>query len=336
MRRRGFTLLELLVVISVIGSLVAILLPAIQRAREASRRAHCSNNLRNIGLAFVNHHDVQKHFPTGGWGWLWTCDPDRGYGVRQPGGWLYNILPYMDEQPLHDMGKGLPAGSAQKRLLATKVIQTPLAWANCPSRRAVELQPVTWPGISGSPCINCLAPLRVAARSDYSGNCSHVGNNEFSGGPGSYLDGDTNYPWRNTSCASYSSNRMCGVSFERSQIGIKHIPDGLSKVYLVGERYLNSKKYGTGLDTADNEHMYVGFDNDMYKTAERQPAADGTLRGGGSIVQDDSNRWGSVHAQGFHMVFGDGSVRQVPYEIDLILHRRLANRRDGNTVAARF
>jgi prepilin-type N-terminal cleavage/methylation domain-containing protein len=337
MRRYGFTLLELLVVISVIGALVAILLPAIQAAREASRRVQCSDHLKNIGLAFINHHDVHKHFPTGGWGWLWTGDPDRGYGIRQPGGWLYNILPYMEEQALHDLGKGLPEGSMMKRLQATQRIQTPLKWAVCPSRREAAAFPVTWQGIPQNPCINCSPPLKVAARSDYSANCSDTGNNEFTGGPGSYLAGD-NYAWRHTSCGSYSADRMCGVSFERSQVAVRHIPDGLSKVYLVGERYLNSKKYGTGLDTADNEHMYVGFDNDMFKTAERQPAADGSLRGGpgGSIVLDDSNRWGSVHPKGFRMVFGDGSVHQIPYDIELSVHRRLANRRDGKPVTGEF
>jgi hypothetical protein len=319
------------------AALVAILLPAVHAARETSRRSQCVNNLKNVGLAFINHHDVHRQFPTGGWGWLWTGDPDRGYGPRQPGGWLYNILPYMEEQVVHDLGRGLPEGSYQKRHFATQRIRTPMEWAVCPSRRRADLSPVTWQGIAQQPCINCLGPVKSVARSDYSVNCSDAGNNEFYGGPSSHRHGDTSFAWRDTRCAPGAGGRMCGISFERSQIAVRHIVDGLSKIYFVGERYLNSKKYDTGSDVADNEYMYVGFDNDMYKTADREPAGDGQLRNKSTgMVQDDSNRWGSAHKQAFHMVFGDGSVHAIPYEIDLIVHRRLANRRDGQAVAGGF
>ena len=120
-RRCGFTLVELLVVIAIIGILVALLLPAVQSAREAARRIQCRNNLKQLGLAALNHESSHSFYPSGGWGWYWGGDPDRGFGRRQPGGWIYNLLPYFEQQSLHDQ-LGIndynlyqtPAGSAAR------------------------------------------------------------------------------------------------------------------------------------------------------------------------------------------------------------------------------
>src|SRR5687768_6477407 len=88
-RPRGFTLVELLVVIAIIGILVALLLPAVQAARESARRTQCKNHLKQLSLAFLTHENTYGYFPSGGWGWVWTGDPDLGSGERQPGGWAY-------------------------------------------------------------------------------------------------------------------------------------------------------------------------------------------------------------------------------------------------------
>jgi prepilin-type N-terminal cleavage/methylation domain-containing protein len=330
--RRGFTLVELLVVIAIIGVLVSILIPAVQAAREAGRRTQCLNNLRNIGLAFANHLDVHKTYPTGGWGWIWSGDPDRGFGLRQPGGWMYNILPYMEEQALHDLGKGMAQGSDAKKTAAQKVVQTPLTWAVCPTRRIADLFPVPWGDNCDNPCVNVKAPLPgcLAARSDYVVNASDRGPNEHGGGgPSSYAQGDSGgFFWPSTRCPD-GNPAMCGISFERSAVKLKDVKDGVSKTYLVGEKYLNRLKYGSGNDAADNEWWNVGFDNDMYRTADKEPASDGMVLNAAGVPQDDSNRYGSSHDQAFHMVMGDASVKRVPYEVDLTVHRRLANRNDG-------
>ncbi len=103
--RTGFSLIELLVVISVIGVLLALLLPAVQAARESARRTTCQNHLKQMGLAALNHELSRKYYPTGGWGFYWVGDPDRGSGANQPGSWSYVILPYLEETQLAAIGR---------------------------------------------------------------------------------------------------------------------------------------------------------------------------------------------------------------------------------------
>src|SRR5688572_27854743 len=141
--KAGFTLVELQVVIAIIGVLVALLLPAVQAAREAARRQQCANNLKQLALAAVNHHDSQKIFPTGGWGWFWVGDADRGYQKDQPGGWAYNVLPYMEQRALHLLAiDGDRENITQAQLDgALRVLKSPLDMLWCPSRRTHNVRP---------------------------------------------------------------------------------------------------------------------------------------------------------------------------------------------------
>ena len=102
---RGFTLVELLVVITIIGILIALLLPAVQAAREAARKLQCANHLKQLALGCLQHEGLMGRLPCNGWGFAWTGDADLGNAQQQPAGWLYNILPYIEQQALHDMAR---------------------------------------------------------------------------------------------------------------------------------------------------------------------------------------------------------------------------------------
>jgi prepilin-type N-terminal cleavage/methylation domain-containing protein/prepilin-type processing-associated H-X9-DG protein len=159
--QRGFTLVEVLVVISIIGVLVALLLPAVQMAREASRRTSCANNLRQQAVGVRLHEETHKIFPTGGWP-NYLGDPDAGFGPKQPGGWIYNVLSFMEEDNLRQLGRGL-RGAAKEQALVT-LMESPIEVLYCPSRRRPQLYP-----FSGSALKNAQPPS-VVAKTDYAIN----------------------------------------------------------------------------------------------------------------------------------------------------------------------
>jgi prepilin-type N-terminal cleavage/methylation domain-containing protein/prepilin-type processing-associated H-X9-DG protein len=347
--RPAFTLLELLVVIAVISTLIAMLLPAVQAAREAARVVECKNHLKQIGLAWHSHQSAQKFFPTGGWGSNWAGDPDQGFDKRQPGGWAYNILPFIEERSIHDFGKGLPYGGTpdKKDVLATAA-QSAATIFLCPSRRSQSSLFVFTEQSRSYANINLRTVVNVW-RGDYCANAGdQLGTEQLATPQGIGQINDSQFTFDRTDDPALRGYAT-GVSYYQSTISMRQITDGASHKYMVGEKFLYIDKYFTGDDPGDNDWLWTGWDDDLYRTAGINylgkpsptastpspipPQADMLSSMADPTTRSyEANMWGSPHPAAFNMVFCDGSVRSLPYGIDLLVHRRLHNRASGYDV----
>jgi hypothetical protein len=297
-----------MVVMAMLGVVLGILVPAVLQVREVSNRAQCANNLKHIGMAMLNHHALYRRYPTGGWGFLWVGDPDRPGNQNQPGGWVFNILPFVDQVQLHQQGAS--GTFREKRAAAAQVIQTPLPLMNCPSRRPAVLYP------NRSLYFNAALVTKVA-RTDYA-TCAGDGSRVQNGmGPADTAEGDGSAFWTQS---AYAVTDFTGVVYQRSMITLADLIKGAGTTYLVGEKYLNPDDYATGADDGDNQNMYVGMDNDISRSTIGPPLPD---RAG----QVNSSLFGSAHPAGVNMLLCDGSLRLVSYAVDPEIHRQAGSRR---------
>ncbi|MDY0166490.1 MAG: DUF1559 domain-containing protein [Thermoguttaceae bacterium] len=324
-KRSAFTLVELLVVITIIGILIALLLPAVQSAREAARRLQCSNNLKQLALACLTHESAHGHFPTGGWGYEIIGDPDQGFGANQPGGWVYNVLPFIEQQTLRDLGSGL-TDAAERKTALTQLTETPLSVLHCPTRRRAVTTPVKshWAPRNANFTTN-------VAKTDYAINTGDpTGGIDIFGGPSSIQQGMDPAYWTGDT-KSYDQSKVDdtykGVSHQRSLVMMAHIRDGSSNTYLVGEKYLNPQSYHSleVYDMGDNEAVYSGFNRDFHRSTLHRPFQD-------RVGDTNWARFGSAHSGGFNMSFCDGSVRSISYSIAAEIHRLLGVRNDGQPI----
>jgi len=334
MRQNGMTLIELLVVIAIIGLMIQLLLPATTMSRETARRAACQNNLKQIGVAFQVSHDVHRHLPSGGWNYEWAGEPERGVGRDQPGSWIFNILDQIEEQDLRALGSKVSDDLERAKAFRTRC-ETPLALFNCPSRRLPRAYPLRQ--IRHYYSREGLLPLEFekGAKSDYA---ACVGSTsapvEFlnlgdwqpphslaeAEAPGFLWPDDEGFEKRYGKKPRYD-----GLVYGRSEVRFSQVTDGLSKAYLVGEKYMPVAGYKTGEDRADNEHMYAGFNNDVNRTAYYEALRD-------QPYAENRASFGSAHPNTWNMLFADGSVHSISYDMFLEVHWRLGSRNDGKAV----
>ncbi len=345
MGRLGFTLVELLVVIAIIGVLVALLLPAVQAAREAARRLQCQNQLKQLALGAMNHESTVGFFPSGGWGFNWVGDADRGFGESQPGGWIYSTLPFIEQQQLYDLASDGDASTVTVAQMAgaREVVVSPLDTLSCPSRRigSTFSKPYQGTFIAHNAAENP-AGDNIAGRSDYAANSGDEERNESGAGPGGITEQafDTwrnNRGWWTNTGASLSPNpnfpSLNGISFVLSEVGFKHITDGTSNTYLAGEKYMHVERYEDGLGAGDNENWCTGYNNDNFRNGFYPPSPD---RIGAPSTLEFTMKFGSAHPSTFHMAYCDGHVEAVGYDIDPFVHRGTSNRQDGAIDHAAF
>ncbi len=315
-QRSGFTLIELLVVIAIIGILIALLLPAVQMAREAARRTRCANNLKQLSLAALSHEGTHGWFPTGGWSKRWIGLPGRGYGESQPGGWAFNILPFIEQAALREIG-GDDDSDSNHRLGNAIRLQTPLPIFHCPTRRSATT-------FTNARDFLYSDPTSEVARNDYAFNGGHrpvlYGN-----GPDS-LNDVRRFPWPD-------STAMTGISFQRSRVRPRDITDGTSNTYMMGEKHIRRDHYATGDDQGDNESVYSGDDRDLIRFSGSERDISFRPRSDAFATTQEGFVYGSSHAGGFQVALCDGSTRMIAFEIDQSVHSRLGNRRDGKVVS---
>ncbi len=338
---RGFTLVELLVVIAIIGVLVALLLPAIQAARESARRSQCINNLRQVGIACQLYESSNKVFPTAG-GTVEQMFSELAKSTHgfETAGWMYQILPYIEQQNLYDRRYG--DGGSNAGFVKTGIVDVPISVFNCPSR-------------SNRYCTHL---LNVYALGDYAGVMASW-----------HTPGWSGFAWQQTRApnANEETSLWTGILVKGGQVnitptpdevwkfarvGTKSIEDGTSNTILVAEKAVQGK-YWTALNPPHPHWEMYGYFGGADWPHMRQFGAklpDVTSPNPNnpvvSVLGDNDPRtgdfpnsppqelgFGAAHPGIICTAFGDGSTHIISNDADLVLLDRLGKRAD-QTVAS--
>ncbi len=313
--RGAFTLIELLVVIAIIAILIALLVPAVQKVREASSRTQCQNNLKQMGLAALGVVDLTGSFPSNGWGWDLVGVPSKGYNNDQPGSWAYNLLGFLEQGSLRKLGSGKTGQAFVDDMIV--LIHTPVSTFNCPTRRGGGPYPYTGATYySWDEQLNkqgFVTTDHLIARTDYAACAGDQPQDQ------GFIANDGGGDMQNIKSPPPPPTNASGVMFQCSKVRPGDILRGTSHTFLLGERYIQADHYEDGQDLSDNEGMYNGSDNDNGRCTAGLPLQD---RQG--LRSWDS--FGSAHNAGLNMLLCDGSVHFIQYNVPLEVWQPLGNR----------
>jgi prepilin-type N-terminal cleavage/methylation domain-containing protein/prepilin-type processing-associated H-X9-DG protein len=296
-RRRAFTLIELLVVISIIAVLIGLLLPAVQKVREAANRVRCANHLKQMATAINTFQSTVEYYPTGGsvpWANIVRVSGVPSLGPDQDVGWAFQILPFIEQEPLFR--------STDNPLVFKTVV--PIYF--CPSRRN---------------------PTIVR----YNSNLDHALMDYAAAVPGNDGQDVATTMWQGGDFTLPPNCRYNGVIVRAPaprtksiRVNAAQIRDGLSNTLVFGEKRLNSDRYAVG-DWMDDRGWSDGWDPDNMRVTVIAPVAD---RNNGVSGYE----FGGVHPGMMNAAFADGSVRQISFSIRPNIFNALGDRRDGRAV----
>jgi prepilin-type N-terminal cleavage/methylation domain-containing protein/prepilin-type processing-associated H-X9-DG protein len=324
----GFTLVELLVVIAIIGVLVALLLPAVQAAREAARRAQCNNNLHQIGLGVLNYESSKKEIPCNHYSGNYGV-PDTFWGSAQVNGpgapcrawsWLAMTLPYLEQAALYQRG-GVPATPLSK----SGILDAVIPGFQCPSDELQNNNPLfrsnTW----------YIKQIAVLGLSNYDGVMGAQSNVPPFFNLNADGDPNANEPW-------FNGNGIMAIFAWQSPLGFNNVEDGTSRTMMVGEQAFEmsrascgeeGKCYGLGYSWAHSVEASATASIQPNYAVPGTPSPDPTAETYPYRTQFGFN---SMHPAGLNFVYADGSVHFIDESIDLGIYHALATIKGGETL----